>query len=68
MGMPALFEGKQLDLIRRTVASDTTPAEFEQFIHICRAVNLDPLRRQIFTCSSPCCLAVSALFRPVSPP
>lgn len=48
MGMPALFEGKQLDLIRRTVASDTTPAEFEQFIHICRAVNLDPLRRQIY--------------------
>jgi hypothetical protein len=41
MGVPALFEGKQLDLIRRTVASDTTPAEFEQFIHICRAVNHD---------------------------
>lgn len=48
MTLPALYDGKQLDLIRRTVAKDTNPAEFEQFIHICRAVRLDPLRRQIY--------------------
>lgn len=46
--LPALQDGKQLDLIRRTVAADTNAAEFEQFIHICRAVKLDPLRRQIY--------------------
>lgn len=42
------LEGKQLDLIRRTVAKDCDPAEFDQFIHICKAVGLDPLRRQIY--------------------
>ena len=42
------FSGKQLDLIRRTVAKDCNPPEFEQFIHICKAVRLDPLRRQIY--------------------
>lgn len=44
----ALYEGKQLDLIRRTVAKDCDPAEFDQFVHICKAVKLDPLRRQIY--------------------
>lgn len=43
-----IAEGKQLDLIRRTVAKDCDAAEFDQFIHICRAVRLDPLRRQIY--------------------
>lgn len=43
-----LAEGKQLELIRRTVARDCDPAEFDQFIHICKAVRLDPLRRQIY--------------------
>lgn len=43
-----LYEGKQLDLIRRTVAKDCDPAEFDQFIHICKAVRLDPLRRQVY--------------------
>lgn len=42
------YEGKQLDLIRRTVAKDCDAAEFDQFIHICKAVRLDPLRRQIY--------------------
>ena len=46
--LPAVQDGKQLDLIRRTVAKDCNPAEFDQFIHICRAVRLDPLRRQIY--------------------
>jgi len=43
-----IAEGKQLDLIRRTVAKDCDAAEFDQFIHICKAVRLDPLRRQIY--------------------
>lgn len=37
-----------LALIRRTVAKECEPAEFDQFIHICRHVGLDPLRRQIY--------------------
>lgn len=48
--MNALIEwnGKQLDLIRRTVAKDTNADEFEQFVHICRHTKLDPLKRQAF--------------------
>lgn len=48
--MNALIEwnGKQLDLIRKTVAKDTNSEEFEAFIHICRHTRLDPIRRQIF--------------------
>src|SRR5262245_29617434 len=42
------FNDKQLALIRRTVANDCDEAEFGQFIHICKAVYLDPLRRQIY--------------------
>lgn len=38
----------QLSLIRRTVAQDCNEPEFGQFIHICKAVRLDPLRRQIY--------------------
>lgn len=38
----------QLSLIRRTVAADCSPPEFDQFLHICKAVRLDPLRRQIY--------------------
>jgi phage recombination protein Bet len=48
MNALVIAEGKQLDLIRRTVAKDCNPAEFDQFIHICKAVRLDPLRRQIY--------------------
>lgn len=48
MSVPALYTDKQLDLVRRTVAKDCDAAEFDQFIHICRTVNLDPLRRQIY--------------------
>lgn len=42
------FSGKQLELIRRTVAADCNADEFNQFIHICKTVRLDPLRRQIY--------------------
>lgn len=48
MTLPALFEPKQLDLIKRTVAKDCSPAEFDMFLHICRHVGLDPLKRDIF--------------------
>lgn len=41
-------EARSMDLIRRTVAKDCNAAEFDQFIHICKAVGLDPLRRQIY--------------------
>lgn len=44
----AAFSPKQIDLIRRTVAADCNPPEFDQFMHICRHVNLDPLRRQVY--------------------
>lgn len=41
------FSGAQLDLIKRTVASDTTPAEFDLFIAAARSAGLDPFRKQI---------------------
>lgn len=48
MNALAEWNGKQLDLIRRTVAKDTTAAEFDLFIHTARHLRLDPLRRQIY--------------------
>jgi phage recombination protein Bet len=48
MNALTLTDDKQLALIRRTVAKDCDPAEFDLFIHVCRAVRLDPLRRQIY--------------------
>lgn len=45
---PRSFEGKQLQLIRRTVAKDTTSEEFDMFIEICKRQGLDPFRRQIY--------------------
>lgn len=48
MGAVVKMEGKQLDLMRRTVAKDCNAAEFDLFIHTCKAVRLDPLRRQIY--------------------
>lgn len=43
-----VFSNAELALIRKTVARDCLPHEFDQFIHICKAVRLDPLRRQIY--------------------
>lgn len=57
MNAVAEFHGKQLDLIRRTVARDCDRdskgkelhlGEFDLFIENCRALRLDPLRRQIY--------------------
>lgn len=42
------FNDRQLSLIRKTVAKDCDAAEFDWFIEICRALRLDPLRRQIY--------------------
>ena len=48
MGALATWNESQLSLIRRTVAKDCSPPEFDQFVHICRTVRLDPLRKQIY--------------------
>jgi phage recombination protein Bet len=45
--LPALYNPRDLALIRRTVASDTTDDEFALFIHWARTLRLDPLRRQV---------------------
>lgn len=39
---------KQLDLMRRTVAADCTPEEFDLFCEVSRRVGLDPFRKQIY--------------------
>jgi hypothetical protein len=44
---PALYYPRDLAVIRRTVASDTTDDEFALFIHWARSLRLDPLRRQV---------------------
>lgn len=41
------YNERSLALIRRTVARDCTDDEFNVFIHMARALGLDPLRRQI---------------------
>jgi phage recombination protein Bet len=48
VGEAALYDGRMLSLIRRTVAKDTNDDEFEVFIAMSRAVRLDPLRKQIY--------------------
>lgn len=45
---PFEFERSTLALIRRTVAADTTDDEFNLFISYCKALRLDPRRRQIY--------------------
>lgn len=48
MGGVVQFRDNQLALIRKTVAKDCDPAEFDWAMEICRATKLDPLRRQIY--------------------
>lgn len=43
----ASFTGRQLDLIRRTVASDCNAQEFDLFVAVAQRAGLDPFRRQI---------------------
>ena len=42
------YTNDQVALIRRTVAADTTPDEFNMFTEVCRRVGLDPFRKQIY--------------------
>lgn len=42
------FSDSALSLIRRTVAADTNNDEFDLFISYCKALRLDPRRRQIY--------------------
>lgn len=39
---------RDIELIKRTVAHDLLPAEFDLFVHMCRRWQLDPMRRQIY--------------------
>jgi phage recombination protein Bet len=43
-----LYDAKQLDLIRRTVAKDCNNDEFDLFAHTARRLGLDPLRKQVY--------------------
>lgn len=45
---PRDYDPAQLGLIRRTVAADTTPDEFNMFIEIAKRAGLDPFRRQLY--------------------
>ena len=47
-GAAALYDPKQLELARRTVAKDCTNDEFNLFIAACRSLKLDPLRKQVY--------------------
>lgn len=42
------YTPKQYDLIRRTVAADCNPVEFDLFCEVARRVGLDPFRKQIY--------------------
>ena len=42
------YGGKQLELIRRTVAKDLNNDEFDMYVAVCRRVGLDPFRKQIY--------------------
>lgn len=39
---------RELALVKRTVAADTTDDEFNIFVNYCRTLGLNPLRRQIY--------------------
>ena len=45
---PSTYDSQALALIKRTVAADCNNDEFSLFIHMARALQLDPLRRQIY--------------------
>lgn len=43
-----LANDRDVQLVKRTVAQDLTPAELDLFIHMARNWRLDPLRRQLY--------------------
>lgn len=45
---PRDYSPEQMALIRRTVAADTTPDEFNMFVEIAKRAGLDPFRRQLY--------------------
>lgn len=48
MPIELLHDAKMLSLVRRTVAKDCNEDEFNIFIAMCRALQLDPLRKQAY--------------------
>lgn len=46
--VPRAYNASQLDLIRRTVAKDTTNDEFNMFVEVCKNMRLDPFRKQLY--------------------
>lgn len=42
------FDAKKMELIRNTICKDATQEEFEVFIEICKATQLNPLFKQIY--------------------
>lgn len=47
-GAVLAHSGKQIDLIRRTVAADCNGQEFDLYMEVARRLRLDPLRKQIY--------------------
>jgi len=50
-GAPAVSwwqDPKMLSLVKRTAAKDCGPDEFDEFVSVCRDLNLSPLRKQIY--------------------
>ncbi len=45
---PRDYTPGQMALIKRTVAADTTPDEFNMFVEIAKRAGLDPFRRQLY--------------------
>lgn len=45
---PRDYTASQLSLVKRTVASDCSPDEFNLFVEVCKRVGLDPFRKQIY--------------------
>jgi hypothetical protein len=49
MGDMISFNPAQLQTIKATVAKDHNPQEFNLFMESCKALGLDPFRKQIFS-------------------